>query len=282
MAMVDWLRAAFPDLEDLTPLSQGGQKLVFTARHKTDGDVVLKVIKPNQDLETVRREVLAVATVQSARVPKILEYGTVTTPLGDCVWLREQWVNGGTVRGSLQAGVFDTERLLRLGLHTLEALVAAEAVRIVHRDVKPDNIISDPAGSFWLLDFGLARHLDLSSLTPTGLPFGKGTLGYCPPEQLRNIKPEIDARADLFGLGVTLYECATGANPFRAGARDDLEVLKRVDKVPLTPLRLGFGAASDFRDLVDAMTQKRRDQRPGSAAEAYQWMQEICAKEGVK
>jgi serine/threonine protein kinase len=282
MATLDWLRVTFPDLDNVAPLSQGGQKLVFAARHKADGDVVLKVIKPNQDLETVRREVLAVATVQSARVPKILEYGTVGTPLGDCVWLREQRVNGETVRSSLQAGAFETRRLLTLGLHMLEALIAAEAVRIVHRDVKPDNIISDPAGSFWLLDFGVARHLDLSSLTPTGLPFGKGTLGYCPPEQLRNIKPEIDARADLFGLGVTLYECATGSNPFRAGARDDLEILKRVDRVPLPILRLAFGAAADFRDLVDAMTQKRRDQRPASAAEAYQWIQEICAKEGVK
>jgi hypothetical protein len=75
MATLDWLRVTFPDLDNLTPLSQGGQKLVFAARHKTDGEVVLKLIKPNQDLETIRREVLAVATVQSARVPKILEYG---------------------------------------------------------------------------------------------------------------------------------------------------------------------------------------------------------------
>jgi eukaryotic-like serine/threonine-protein kinase len=164
----------------------------------------------------------------------------------------------------------------------LEALAAAEAVRIVHRDVKPDNIISDPGGSFWLLDFGVARHPDLRSLTPTGLPFGKGTLGYCPPEQFRNIKPAIDGRADLFGLGVTLYECASGSNPFRAGARNDLEVLKRVERMALLPLRLSFGAGNEFRDLVDSMTQKRRDQRPASAAEALQWIQEICAKEGLQ
>jgi serine/threonine protein kinase len=276
-----WLQAAFPDLTDLEALSQGGQKLVFTGRHKTDGDVVLKLIRPNQDLESVRREILAVSAVRSARVPEILESGALTTPLGDCLWIRERRVEGDTVRASLQRGAFDTTPLLRLGLHMLEALVAAEAVRIVHRDVKPENIILDPSGSFWLLDFGVARHLDLSSLTPTGLPFGKGTLGYCPPEQFRNIKPEIDGRADLFGLGITLYECATGSNPFRAGARDDLEVLKRVEKAPLPPLTLGFSSADEFRDLVDAMTQKRRDQRPASAVEAHEWMREICTNEGL-
>jgi len=57
---------------------------------------------------------------------------------------------------------------------------------------------------FWLLDFGIARHLDLSSLTATSLPYGKMTLGYAPPEQCRNFKREIDSRADLFALGVTM------------------------------------------------------------------------------
>jgi serine/threonine-protein kinase len=278
---MDWLRAHFPQLANLSALSQGGQKLVFSAAHPTDGDVVLKLIHPSQNLEIVQREILAVQQVQSPRVPKILDQGYIPTPLGNCIWLREQRVPGQTVRQLLGVGPFNSDRLLRLGLHMLEALVKAEEAHIVHRDVKPDNIICSPNEDFWLLDFGLARHLHLDSLTATALPFGKVTWGYSPPEQCRNLKAEIDARADLFALGVTIYECATGNNPFREGTANPLEMLRRVETLPLVPLNLQFSQAGQFRDLVDAMTQKRRDHRPSSALEALVWMREICAQEGI-
>lgn len=181
----------------------------------------------------------------------------------------------------LQAGPLNTTRLLRLGLHTLDALSKAEAEQIVHRDVKPQNIMLDAAGHFWLLDFGLARHLTLSSMTPTADPFGKCTPGYAPPEQFRNIKSEIDGRADLFALGVTLYECATGSNPFRHGARNVLDIFRNVETKHLVPLSLKFGSANEFRDLVATMTQKRRDHRPRTVAEALDWMMDICTREHI-
>jgi serine/threonine-protein kinase len=107
------------------------------------------------------------------------------------------------------------------------------------------------------------------------------TLGYAPPEQCRNIKAEIDSRADLFALGVTLYECATGQHPFRHPPANDLEILRRVESLPLVRLNFPFPAGPVFSDLLDAMTQKRRDHRPRSAREAFDWMQEICASEQV-
>src|SRR5690606_10231964 len=102
--------------------------------------------------------------------------------------------------------------VVRLSLHTLETLAAAETANVVHRDVKPGNIISCTDGSFWLIDFGIARHLNLHSLTDSNQLWGKGTPGYAPPEQMRNAKPSIDGRSDLFALGVTIYEAASGAN----------------------------------------------------------------------
>jgi serine/threonine-protein kinase len=171
--------------------------------------------------------------------------------------------------------------VLRLGLHTLETLVAAEEKAIVHRDVKPDNIIRDPRGDFWLIDFGLARHLSLESLTATANVFGHATWGYAPPEQCRNFKQEIDARADLFALGVTLYECSTGTNPFRSGASSVLEVLHRVENDMLPRLSLDLSSADEFADFVTTLTQKRRDHRPRTAKEAFGWMQEICEAEAV-
>lgn len=276
-----WLGTEFPNLTAIAPIGQGGQKVVFSATHPTDGEVVLKLINPTHNPEDARREMLAVLQVQSPRVPKILEHGVVPTSFGTSIWIREQRVNGITLRECLQSGPLDTTRLLKLGLQTLEALVAAEQVHIVHRDVKPENIMCDANDDFWLLDFGLARHLQLTSLTATAAHWGKGTPGYSPPEQLRNLKPNIDARSDLFALGITLYECATGVNPFIRGTRDILERVRRTETLALPPLSLGFGAANDFRDLVMTMAQKRFDHRPTTAAEAFEWMKEVCAKEHI-
>jgi serine/threonine-protein kinase len=276
-----WLQQQFPDLLNLVALSVGGQKIVFGASHPADGDVVLKLIHPRQDQEQIRRELLAVSQVNSERVPEILQVGMIGTPVGDCAWFRERRIHGTTVRALLTLGPLSVQDLLRLGLHTLESLVAAERANIVHRDVKPENIIRDNFGNFWLIDFGIARHLDLDSITATVSAFGKFTVGYAPPEQYRNIKTEIDSRCDLFALGVTLYECATGRNPFAEGARDAMEQLRRVETMPLPRLTPNFASAREFANLVAAMTQKRRDHRLGSALEAYDWMKEICDAENV-
>jgi serine/threonine protein kinase len=271
-----WVQTTFPDLTDIRLLGQGGQKTVLAAKHPIDGDVVLKIVHPATDAETVRRKILAVQQIQSPRVPRILEQGEVDTNLGRCVWLREVQIMGNTVRAMLQAGPLSPQSVLRLGLHVLEALERAEAVQIVHRDVKPDNIMCDGSGNFWLLDFGIARHLDLSSLTATPSPFGKMTLGYAPPEQCRNVKGDIDSRADLFALGVTLHECATGRNVFfDPPPRDQLEILRRVERFVLPPVMLPIVDADKFRELLNALTQKNRIHRPRKVVEALTWLLEV-------
>jgi serine/threonine-protein kinase len=210
-----------------------------------------------------------------------LEIGLARSPLGDVIWLREQIVSGVTLRDRFARSTLTPKDVMRLGLHVLEALAAAEAVRIVHRDVKPENIIVAQDGSYWLLDFGIARHLDQQSLTATGLAFGLGTPGYAPPEQFRNVKSEIDARSDLFALGVTAYESVEGVNPFLQGARDVAEIIRRVETKPLPPISKRIDKDGQFCDLVIAMTRVQRNHRPASAADALQWMQEICSKEGI-
>lgn len=277
-----WLQNQFPDLQNIADLARGGQKWVFSALHRSEGDVVLKLIIPSPDgVERTRREVLAVQQVASVRVPRVYEVGTVTTTLGQVVWLREQRVIGESLRGVLQTRTLDELEVLRLALHMLEALAAAESVRIVHRDVKPDNIVQDLSGNFWLLDFGVARHLDLNSLTPTAAHWGQGTAGYAPPEQFRNFKREIDARSDLFALGITFHEAATGRHPLRDGARDLAEVLRRAESVPVAPLTLHWDANGEFRDFVAALTQRRRLHRPSSASEALAWLRSISSARGV-
>ncbi len=277
-----WLKINFPELTDFQPLGQGGQKVVLRANHFQEGPVVLKIVYPRTDPESVRREILAVQRVRSPRVPRILDQGVANTNLGSCVWLREELVAGENLRALLGRSPMQSKSVLRLGLQMLEALEEAELAQIVHRDVKPDNIMCDAFGNFWLLDFGIARHLELSSLTGSALPFGKMTLGYAPPEQCRNFKADIDARADLFALGVTLFECATGTNPFfQPPPRDQLEILKRVEKLVLPPLILPIAAKDSFRDLVATMTQKSRIHRPRTVGQAKEWLSEIYQSEGL-
>lgn len=275
--MIDWVAQQFKELSEFTPFPAGGQKWVFGAAHPQDGQVVLKLIKPTTDGERVRREVLAVRQVKSKRVPRIFEEGVLgQTPLGDgLIWLREQRIEGQNVRQVLGSGALPPAEVLQLGEHVLEALADVAQARIIHRDVKPENIVRCSDGSYWLLDFGIARHLDLSSLTATNALGGPGTLGYAPPEQYRNNKRELDGRADLFALGVTMIEAITGRHPFRHGARDAPEVIRRIETTPLVMPRLAWDHGNRFTDLLSACCQRRQDCRPSDAADALIWMREV-------
>lgn len=277
MITVTWVASQFPTLSAITEYPHGGQKWVFAAMHPENGAVVIKLIKPTTDPERVHREVLAVTQVNSARVPRIHEHGTLTAVpgVGDVIWLREQRVEGENVRQVLARGPLPPSETLRLGMDVLEALTDVAQARIVHRDVKPENIMRGTDGSFWLLDFGIARHLELSSLTATAQLGGPGTLGYAPPEQFRNLKRELDERADLFALAVTLVECLTGRHPYREGARDAPEIVRRMEQAALQVPLIAWDATGKLFDLISAMGQRRTDCRPRGAAEALAWIKEV-------
>ena len=277
---IPWIAAQFPQLVGLQSFAKGGQKMVFAAQHAAEGEVVLKLLLKATGGERLEREVLAGQLVECDRVPRVYETGSLATPIGECIWLREQRVQGTTLRTRLNAGALEFGGVVRLGIQLLSTLAQAEAKRIVHRDIKPENVMVDQTGNFWLLDFGLARHLDLESLTATRHHFGVGTFGYSAPEQMRNRKREIDGRADLFAVGVLLYECATGANPFLVGARDQLEVMRRLELQPLPRLQLPEDRDGALADLVAALVQKYPTQRPRSVAEALTWMNEIASAQG--
>jgi len=268
-----WLANGFPQLKELRPLSEGGQKWVYRCQHPEHGECALKLMKPGGE-RYVDRELEAIRRVSSNNVPEVHEVGEIDTPVGQCVWILEQYVDGTDLSDILSEGPMEQEQLLRLALDLVSIATDAETSKVVHRDIKPANIKIDRTGKAWLLDFGIARILDLKSKTSTGAVMGPHTAGYSAPEQFKYRKRAIGGRSDLFAIGVVLYECATGRNPFLQGTQDSAEILRRVEQEPLPSLELDWDHNREFSDFVSALTQKQTHQRPRSCMNAASWLRE--------
>jgi serine/threonine protein kinase len=153
---------------------------------------------------------------------------------------------------------------LRAGAGVAEALSAAHHEKVLHRDVKPGNIMIDQRGHFYLMDFGLARLLHAVDGTQSGII--KGTPWYMSPEQARG--EPLDERSDVYSLGITLYELATGGvGPFAVGRSDNEEILCEVRAGQLRPLRdLAPDIPPQLASVIDRATQFRAEHRFPTAA----------------
>lgn len=267
------ISGAFPELDDLRPFGDmSGQKIVFRAKHD-DRPVVLKLIRRSDStaLQRVQRELDAMKRLSCDYVPVVFDYGARQIGSDKPFFIVEQFVPGGTLRQRLRSGPLDSSLVQSIALSLLKAAQHFESLSLVHRDIKPENLIIDDSDKTWVIDFGLVRLLDLTSITKTADHYGPFTPGYGAPEQMRNRKDEVDIRADLFAIGIVLYECITGSNPFLNGARDPLEVIRRVEQHNLPPLPIGV-VNSGFVDLLTSMTSRFPSRRPQSAVEAAQWL----------
>jgi serine/threonine protein kinase len=180
---------------------------------------------------------------------------------------------------SLQARVDDdgplgVEEILRIGLQAASGLSAAHAQGLVHRDVKPSNILlEDTVERAVLTDFGLARAMDDASLTQTGIL--AGTPHYMSPEQAMGA--EIDARSDLFSLGAVLYFMATGHPPFRAGGA--LAVLHRICQEKHRPVWQWNKAIPDeLSEIVNRLLEKKPSRRFASADEVRLQLAQLLSR----
>jgi serine/threonine-protein kinase len=270
------LAPQFPDLTGITYVTGGGQKSVYRAMHTTHGQVALKIFSDFTDPHRVQREIEAVQQISCTNVPTIFATGFLAGAPKPCFWLIEPWLDGDNLRSRLAAGALSDDLVFLVARDVSFVLAEAEKKHIVHRDVKPDNIFIDSGGTkCWLLDFGIARHLDLSTLTRAGAGQGPLSPGYAPPEQIHNYTDKVDCRADLFALGVTLYEALMGVNPFTQGTTDVSEILRRVMHTELPRPTREIDRQGRFSDLVKVMTRSRRSHRPRTAAKARGWISEI-------
>lgn len=219
-------------------LGEGGMGIVFLAEDtRLSRQVAIKALAPQltsgeAHRERLRREARAAAALALPGVATVYSL----EELDGVLFIVSEYVRGETLRSELMKGPLGTRMLLDTAADICATLAVAHDQGVIHRDLKPENLIRTSGGKIKILDFGLAR---LGSEIPAAQHSEKrlthagaflGTPAYASPEQLRGL--EVDRRTDIFSLGVTLYELASGVHPF--GGRDSISTIARIlEKEPI-------------------------------------------------
>ena len=261
-------------------LGAGGMGEVYRAHDPRLGrDVALKVIRralsvgnaaQSDALDRLMREAVLASALNHPNIVTIYETGVVGDSKDDR-YIAMEFVEGTTLRQAAAQGL-PLARIIGIARQVSEALAVAHASQIVHRDIKPDNVMLRPDGYVKLLDFGLARvqpqAVAAGSTGPGGTEAGTllGTVAYMAPEQARGelVAPE----ADIFALGVMLYELVTGRHPFQAASQlGTLHALMWDTPEPPSIINLELPRAID--QLIVEMLQKDARLRPGASEVMY-------------
>jgi serine/threonine protein kinase len=269
-------------------LGQGGMGVAYLARDVVLGrPVVVKVMlggDPTEEprlLERFRREAVAGALIDSEAVVKVFESGRIrggpTLPIQGFPFIAMQYIDGASLGEIHKArGKLPAETAAAVVLGAARGLVATHAAEIVHRDVKPDNVLLTRTGQVKLVDFGIAKFLKgvgggppPPNLTAPGIAVG--TPAFVAPEQARG--EEVDGRADVYALGVTLYLLMTGELPF-LGANANAMVALRLLADPKPPRERVPEIPRELETVCLALLTRESSARP-TAADAAALLERI-------
>ncbi|MGO9819872.1 MAG: serine/threonine-protein kinase [Solirubrobacteraceae bacterium] len=258
--------STFAGYEVQSVVGLGGVGVLYRARQlRLDRPVALKLVEPEVARDPVvrerlRREARAVASIDHPNVVPLYEAGEED----GTVYIATRWIEG-TELGALihDEGPLDPVRAARTAAQIAGALDTAHGKGLVHRDVKPSNVILTDEGHVYLTDFGLAKRAQ----TAPGLTKADqmlGTVDYAAPEQIEGSEP--DARGDLYSLGCVLFEMLTGAPPFadQKGAMGKMWAQVNAEPPPLRRWRDDVPAA--LEDVMLGAMAKEPDARPTAAA----------------
>jgi formylglycine-generating enzyme required for sulfatase activity len=286
----------------LRVLGRGAQGVVYLAEDVQLGrKVALKMIEGLNNLsrqvrDRFQREAEITSKLQHPNICSIYGFGE----LRGTMYMAMQFVQGttladmvesarggrtprpnptGTISATL-SGDNSVQDVLLLVERTARALHVAHEVGLVHRDIKPGNIMVTTEGQPVLLDFGLAREVDTTGHTLTETGQVLGTPAYMAPEQLRAVRDQIDRKTDVYALGVTLFECLTLARPFHAETFEGLynQILQGA---PLDPRKLNARIPRDLATVIEVAIERDRARRYASALELAEELRRVRSFEPI-
>ena len=266
---LDDLRKSF-DFFDQKPFAKGGQKEVYAARHPEYGDVVVKILN-NVD-ERANREIELLSKFGFHDVPRIYAVHDIELYGNPTIAVIEERIEGEVVRSIINSGrrysLYEAADFVENMLNIINEVWSR---RVVHRDIKPENIIRRSDGHYILLDFGIARMLDRTSITSSEQN-GPLTPGYAAPEIIQEGKSAIDTRSDLFSIGVVTYELVKGYNPFTKNANNIFQMLYNTTTITPVFHTLPGDVQHQFMGLVSSMMSRDQFARPANAEEALRFL----------
>jgi len=266
--------------EVLEKVGEGGMATVYRGRHATlNRDVAIKVLHPHLSSSTrnrkrFAREARAIEHLRHANILEIFDYSG--TDAGEC-YIVTEFVMGDTLSALLwRRGRLPPEVAASIALDLARALSYAHREGILHRDLKPDNVMIRFDGTVKLMDFGIARFLDESQVTMTGALVGSPA--YMSPEQAKEGK--LDVRSDLFSLGTLLFQTTTGQLPF-SGSNPSVILKNIVEGNRPAVVELVPTIAPALADVIERLMATQREDRFDSAEALVHALEGVLAESGI-
>jgi serine/threonine protein kinase len=240
---------------------EGGMGTVYKAFDTVlRRDVALKMLHPSQCSETKVKSRFEIEAVVTANLnhPSIVTLHDFFTE-EDRFFIVMQYLEGKTVKDLLQEqGPLPQETLMFILEQMIDGLAYAHDQNVIHRDIKPNNIMVTNAGQIKILDFGIARSMGHSDLTETGMTLG--STSYMSPEQIRG--ENLDQRSDIYSLGITLFEMATGRQPFASPNVSQFDILTRQIHTELpSPRAINPAISVALSQIIVKCAQKKPEAR---------------------
>jgi eukaryotic-like serine/threonine-protein kinase len=254
------------DYEVVGHIGAGGMGRVYKVRSIiSNRDEAMKVLLPdlNSEHELAERFIVEIRTVAALEHPNIAQLRTAFQFQNQLIMIME-FVEGSTLEKLAAESSLAVDRVLDYATQTLSALSFAHSHGVIHRDIKPANIMITTHGQVKLMDFGIAKNADEMHLTRPGMTIG--SVYYMSPEQVRG--GTVDARSDLYSLGITLYESLTGRKPFQADT--SFSVLNaHLNEAPVPPIQVNPALSPELNRIILRALEKSPNDRFQTAQEFH-------------
>jgi len=253
------VESLFPNLEFLEVIKPGNEGAVFKCYDKSCyKDVILKIYGSNRSMRRTELEISKMQIATSPYLARLVSSGINTVRSLESYYLTTEFVNGYNLGDRLKNGEkLTNDEVTRLILNISHAIQALWDAKVVHSDIKPENIMCSNNGGFILIDLGVAKHLDAEPLTAVNV-LCYGTEGYLAPEQYTGRK-NLTLRADFYSLGITAWQSITGSHPFAYN--------QALMKQSVPPLPKGIEASSELLSAITKLANPIAYRRPANWGE---------------